>query len=32
MNVIFGLDVDPALGDSVEVTVIATDFIDNDIQ
>ena len=31
MNVIFGLDVDPALGDSVEVTVIATDFIDNDI-
>ena len=31
MNVIFGLDVDPSLGDSVEVTVIATDFIDNDI-
>ena len=31
MNVIFGLDVDPALGDSVEVTVIATDFIENDI-
>ena len=31
MNIIFGLDIDSNLGDSVEVTVIATDFMDNDI-